>query len=181
MTRLTDDISTPEGAVTPDSGRRRLFAGLAVGGLAGALFAGSVAAWSHHHGGPAGWHGGGRWCKAASSPETHGNRIEFATDWVLNKVNATDTQRERVKTIMQGALEHLGPLRDRHREHREAFLSALLQPNVDRASLEELRRAELQLAESASNRIVGALADAADVLTPQQRAELVKLAKEFRH
>ena len=181
MTRLTDNITTPEGAVRPDAGRRRLFAGLAVGGLAGALFAGSMAAWSHHHGGPGGWHGGGRWCKAASSLEAHGNRMEFATDWVLNKVNATDMQRERVKTIMQGALEDLWPLRDRHRQHREAFMSAMLQPNVDRASLEALRRAELQLADSASNRIVSALADAAEVLTLQQRTELVKLAREFRH
>ena len=56
----------------------------------------------------------------------------------------------------------------------------LTQPNVDRATLEDLRRAELQLAESASSRIVTALADIADVLTPEQRAELVKMAERFR-
>ena len=46
--------------------------------------------------------------------------------------------------------------------------------------LEDLRRAELQLAESASQRIVTALADVADVLTPEQRAELVKMAERFQ-
>jgi Spy/CpxP family protein refolding chaperone len=52
---------------------------------------------------------------------------------------------------------------------------------VDRAALEELRRAELQLAEQASTRIVTALGDIADALTPEQRAELLKLAEQFRH
>ena len=64
---------------------------------------------------------------------------------------------------------------------REAFLAALTQPSVDRGSLEDLRRAELQLAEGASQRIVTALADIADVLTPEQRAELVKMAQRWRH
>jgi Spy/CpxP family protein refolding chaperone len=56
----------------------------------------------------------------------------------------------------------------------------LTQPDVDRATLEDLRRAELQLAESASQRIVTALADVSAVLTPEQRVELVKMAERFQ-
>jgi hypothetical protein len=57
----------------------------------------------------------------------------------------------------------------------------MTQPAVDRAALEELRRYELQLAETASGRIVTALADVADVLTPEQPGELIRLARELHH
>ena len=113
-------------------------------------------------------------------PEAQRERAEFATDWMLNKVNATEAQRTQVKSIVAQTLQDLIPLRDQHRQHREAFLAALTQPDVDRATLEDLRRAELQLAESASQRIVTGVADVAGVLTPEQRAELVKMAERFQ-
>ena len=167
------------GAARPK--RRRFMTGLVAGGLLGGLLATSIGAWSNHQGGPGGWHGGGRWCRSAVSPEAQRERVEFATDWMLNKLNASDAQRGQIKTIVASALQDLAPVRDEHRQHREAFLAALTQPNVDRAALDDLRRAELQLAETASSRIVTALADVADVLTPEQRAELVQLAERFRH
>jgi Spy/CpxP family protein refolding chaperone len=160
--------------------RRRFITGLVAGGLLGGLLATSIGAWSNHQGGPGGWHGGGRWCRTSMSPEAQRERVEFATDWMLNKLNATDAQRAEIKTIVAATLQDLAPVRDEHRQHREAFLAALTQSNVDRAALEDLRRAELQLAETASNRIVTALADVADMLTPEQRAELVKMAERFR-
>jgi Spy/CpxP family protein refolding chaperone len=115
------------------------------------------------------------------NPAAERDRVEFAADWVLNRVQATDAQREQVKGVLAQALQDLGPLRDRHRQHRDAFAAALAEPTVDRAALEALRRAELQLAEQASTRIVTALGDIADALTPEQRAELLKLAEQFRH
>jgi Spy/CpxP family protein refolding chaperone len=155
--------------------------GLVAGGILGGLMATAIGAWSGNHGGPGGWKGGGHWCRGAASPEAQAERAEFFADWVLKKVNATDEQRARIKAIVATTLQELAPARDEHREHREAFLAALTQPSVDRGSLEDLRRAELQLAEGASQRIVTALADIADVLTPEQRAELVKMAQRWRH
>ena len=54
------------------------------------------------------------------------------------------------------------------------------QANVDRGALERIREAELKLAESASDRMVNAIADAADVLTPEQRGKLAEMAERFR-
>ncbi len=184
-----DSTSRDAGASQPQTGtpqagttrRRRFVTGLVAGGVLGGLMATAIGAWSSNHGGPGGWHGGGRWCRGTASPEAQRERAEFAIDWVLNKVNATDEQRARIKTIVATTLQELAPARDEHRQHREAFLVALTQPSVDRASLEDLRRAELQLAEGASQRIVTALAEVADVLTPEQRAELVKMAQRWRH
>ena len=175
----SDDSSQTAGMPGPRGNRRRFFAGLLTGGVVGGLLAGAVSAWSHGEG-PGGWHG--RWCRAhAMNPAAERDRVEFAADWVLNRVQATDAQREQVKGVLAQALQELGPLRDQHRQHRDAFAAALAEPTVDRTALEELRRAELQLAEQASTRIVTALADIADALTPEQRAELLKLAEQFRH
>jgi Spy/CpxP family protein refolding chaperone len=48
----------------------------------------------------------------------------------------------------------------------------LRQPKTDRAALEALRAEHLALADDVSKRLAAGLADAADVLTPEQRAKL---------
>jgi Spy/CpxP family protein refolding chaperone len=168
------DPSSPQPA--GNSKRRRFVAGLLAGTALGGLLATGISAWSHD--GP-GWGGrcGGR---HACSPEAQRERLEFATDWVLKKADATEQQTQQVKGIVQAAAQELAPIRVQHHQHREAFLTALTQPSVDRETLEQLRKAELQLAEAASTRIVQALADVADVLTAEQRVQLVKLAEQFR-
>jgi Spy/CpxP family protein refolding chaperone len=157
--------------------RRRFFAGMLAGTVIGGLLATGVSAFSHE--GP-GW-GGRCMGRHAMSPDARRERLEFATDWVLTKANATDQQKQQVKGIVQAALQDLGPIHEQHLQHREAFRAALTQPAVDRATLDQLRQAEMQLAEQASARIVQALADVSEVLTPEQRTQLVKLAEQFRH
>jgi protein CpxP len=179
----TGKIVPPSSASGTKNGtkkRRRFFAGMVTGGLLGGLLASSLTAWSNSDGGPGGGHGRG-WCRHSSaSPEAERERMEFATDWMLNKVKATADQREKVKAIVAATLKDLAEVREQHRENRTAFLAALAQPTVDRATLDHLRHSELQLADTASQRVVTTLADVSDVLTPEQRGELVKLAEQFR-
>jgi Spy/CpxP family protein refolding chaperone len=52
---------------------------------------------------------------------------------------------------------------------------------VDRAGLEEIRKAEIALADEASKKLVQALADVSEVLTPEQRQALLEHAQRFRH
>ncbi len=170
------NASNPE---TSDKKRSRWRRPLLIGGLAAALggvaLASGCGGRAHAHG----WWGGGHG-HHAMDPQAAGERAEFATDWVLNKVNATDAQRTQVKAIVKSAVNDLMPLRDAHRNARKAVMELLAQPTIDRAKLEELRRVELQRAEAASQRLVQAIADAAEVLTPEQRAELAKLAARHR-
>ena len=169
--------ATPSQPPAKAGGRRKFFSGLAIGGLVGSLLATGITAWSQAQPGRGcGWHGR----HTALTPEQRSARAEFATDWVLSRVEASAEQRARIRTIVQNALNDLSRLREQHVQNREAFMSALTQPTVDRDALNQIRRAELQLAETGSDRLVDAIADAADVLTPQQRAKLVELAQQFR-
>lgn len=159
--------------------KRRFLAGLLTGGLAGALLAGGATFVAHAHDGPgwvgarcAGRHGG-------MGPEAMRNRVEFATDWMLTKVKATDEQKTRMKEIVGAAVTDLSGLREPHLGNRAALMEALTADTVDRARLETLRKSELALAERASERISQALADVADVLTPEQRKGLASLARSF--
>jgi Spy/CpxP family protein refolding chaperone len=163
-------------------GRRKFFGGLAIGGLLGALAATSFNVWSQAQGGP---DGGGRGCwghkrMSTMTPEQRAERADFATEWVLSRVNATEEQKTRIRAIVQDAIKDLGQVREQHMKDRQAFMEVLSQPTVDRAALKQIRAAEMQLAETASDRFVTAIADAADVLTPEQRSKLVEMANQFR-
>jgi len=161
-------------------GRRRFFSGLALGGLLGTLAATSFNVWSQQ--GPDG-HGRGCWGHkrmSAMTPEERAARADFGTEWVLGKVDATSEQKTRIKAIVQDAIKDLAQVREQHVKNRQAFLDALTQPTVNRDALKQIRQSEMQLAESASDRFVNAIADAADVLTPEQRGKLVEMANQFR-
>ena len=174
---------TPE--VQPPStkrNRRKFFGGLAIGGLLGALAATSFNVWSQTQGGPDGGHRGcwGHKRTGAVTPEERAARADFATQWVLSRVDATEEQKTRIQAIVQDALKDLSQVREQHMKNRQAFMETLSQPTVDRAALKQIRASEMQLAESASDRFVTAIADAADVLTPEQRSKLVEMANQFR-
>ncbi len=156
--------------------KRRFLAGLLTGGIAGALLAGTAGVFAHAHDGPGarcmGRHG-------HAGPEAMRQRVDFATDWMLTKVKATDEQKVKVKEIVGGAVTDLSGLRETHQGNREALMATLTAESVDRTKLESLRKSELELAERASQRITQALADVADVLTPEQRRGLAELARSF--
>lgn len=119
------------------------------------------------------WHHRG----GSHDPELMQERADFAVDWILGRVDGTDEQREQVKAVVAGVIHEVGGLADQHRTNRAAFVEELGRPSVDRAALESLRKSEMELAESLSRRIVAALADVADVLTPEQRLELIELVE----
>ena len=106
--------------------------------------------------------------------------IRFAVGWMLRGVDASDEQLARVSEIATAAATDLRTLHEAHRARREPFAQALVA--ADRAALERLRSEELTAVEGASQRIVLALADAAEVLTPEQRQRLAEAhARHHEH
>jgi Spy/CpxP family protein refolding chaperone len=169
-------------SVKAGSGWRRLR--WVAAGLAGGLLAGGASVWAVGRD-----DGGGRlfghrhfmhrFHRGPMDPEKARAHVETGVRWLMAYVDGTPEQRERVQAIAQGCVDDLLPLRDRHRANREAIHGALAGAVVDRQALEEARRAELKLAEDASVRLTKALADAAEVLTPEQRAQLAEAVHRF--
>jgi Spy/CpxP family protein refolding chaperone len=96
--------------------------------------------------------------------------------FAARRLDATDEQKKRLTDIATAAARDLLPMRDKMREARKQARQILTAPTIDRAALETLRAAQLAEADAASRRLAQAIADAADVLTPEQRA---KLAQRF--
>lgn len=106
-------------------------------------------------------------------PAAMGKRIDAMVQWMLADIDATDDQRAKIATILKGAANDLAPLRTQHQDARKQSMAVLAAPNVDRAKLESIRVQQMTLAETASRRMTQAIADAADVLNPDQRAKLI--------
>lgn len=136
-----------------------LIAGLA-GGYVGKSFA---------HGGPGHWRSG-----MPADPAQMDQRIERMIERFAAKVDASAEQKQKLAAIAKGAAKDLAPLREQARSARKQAIELLAAASVDRAAIERLRAEQMQLAEAGSKRLTQALADTAEVLTPEQRKQLAE-------
>jgi Spy/CpxP family protein refolding chaperone len=169
----------------PDSGNpRRPWRRIAIAVLIGSMAAGVGVKAFAHGGGPfgsgfgrGGWHMGPG---GQTDPEAMKRRIDASVRWMLADINATEAQQQRIADIVGATMKEMAPLREKHREARRTVMELLTQPNVDRAAIEAIRAQEIQSADAMSKRFVQSLADVADVLTPEQRAQLAAKMKQRR-
>jgi Spy/CpxP family protein refolding chaperone len=145
--------------------------------LVGAILAGAAVVTVQ----AAGWSHGSHWLRGhfGHDPELARERAEFAASWVLSRIDATDEQQEEVKAVIGRSVDEFTALAEQHRQSREAWLAELSKPTIDRAALDQLRQSQMELADAVSERVVEALADAAEVLTPEQRVQLIEMAERF--
>ena len=101
-------------------------------------------------------------------------RIERMVDRALWSVDASREQRDKITGIVDQAADDLFAMREKHLEGRRQLRDALAAATVDRNRIESLRTEQMMLADAASKRITGAFADAAEVLTPEQRSTLAR-------
>ena len=69
-------------------------------------------------------------------------------------------------------MKNLLPVRDKILAARATGRELLTQPTIDRAAIEKLRADQIATHEAVSKQLVQAVADAADVLTPEQRRKI---------
>jgi periplasmic protein CpxP/Spy len=155
-------------------------------GLMGGLLAGGASGWAvgrADEGGGRGFLGHHRHFmhgRGPVDPAQAREHVQVGVRWALKYVDATAEQEQQIQGIALSALDDLLPLRTQHRANRDVFHAALESATIDRAALEQARVSELKLADQASQRLLKALADAADALTPEQRAQLAAAAHRFR-
>jgi len=96
------------------------------------------------------------------------------------EIDATPQQQERLRAIAKAAVKDLVPMREKAQAAHERAHALLTQPNIDRAAIEAFRADHIALADTASKRITQALADAAEVITPDQRRKIGERLTERR-
>jgi len=155
-------------------GGRRFVGGILVVILAVAAgFAGGFAsrafAWGGSHG----------FLTGAMDPAKADQRIERMIKRLGDTVDATAEQTEKLNVIAKAAAKDLLALRANVVDARTQSIALLSAPAVDRGAVEQLRAGQIALADTASKRLTQALADAAEVLTVEQRKRLAERAQRF--
>ena len=167
-------MSESNTSTTPTTSRRShrwLWVALGLVGLVG-LAAASVVTAHGHRSGWSGRHG-------MFDADTAREHVEFAAAWVLDSIDADETQSAAIQEILGKAVDELVPLAAAHRGHRDRIHQQLLAATIDRQALEEIRQAELALADEASRLFVDTIADVAEQLNEEQRIALFERLHRF--
>jgi Spy/CpxP family protein refolding chaperone len=91
---------------------------------------------------------------------------------VAIEIDATTEQQDKLRAIMRSAVQDLLPMREKLLTARATARDLLTQQTIDRTAIEKFRADQIAAHDAASKRIVQAVADAAEILTPEQRRKL---------
>lgn len=174
-----NETSTP----TPPAGRPRSCTGRGRGAAFGALALGVGALLAFGafralgHGSPA------RGFCASMDAATVDKKIDRVAGWIAEDLGGSPEQQAKLAAIAKAAAKDLAPIHDELAAGRKEAVAILTAKEVDRTALEAHRAKQMQLVTAASERLVKAVADAAEVLTPEQRVKAAEmLAKHMeRH
>ena len=96
-------------------------------------------------------------------------------DMALDAAAASADQKARITAILHAGFKPMAGLHEDMKAAHASLHAILLAPTIDRAALEQLRAGEMAKLDTASKTMVAAMADAAEVLTPAQRAKLAAM------
>jgi periplasmic protein CpxP/Spy len=119
--------------------------------------------------GPAGWRSGLFDTMIEAVVEAHADR---AVRHLAIEIDATAEQQDKLRAIVRDAVKDLLPMREKIMSARATTRDLLTQQTVDRAAIEKFRTDMLATHDTVSKRLVQAVTDAAEVLTPEQRRNI---------
>lgn len=133
---------------------RRSWIAIAFAAVASTAFAGNDG-----HG-----HGHGKWQFDPAKADQH---ISMMVAHVL--ADGTPEQKARLLEIAKSCYKDIQPLQKQMGEGHNKVSKMLLEPKIDRASLDVVRTQNMQVMDQLSRRVLQTAMDAADILTVEQR------------
>ena len=130
-------------------------------------FTGAVATQAMNGGFGPPWHGRG--FMGAMEPGFIEHRADRMVRHLAIEIDASAEQQDKLRAVMQAAVRDLMPMREKAWTARREARRLLTQSTIDRDAIEKFRAEQVALADAFSKRVAQALADAAEVLTPEQR------------
>ena len=100
---------------------------------------------------------------------------------MLTALDATPDQKEKIKSILHRGFEQIAPMHEKFAAAHGDLHRILTAPTIDRAALEQIRAERMADFDQGSKVLAQTLADAAEVLSPEQRAKLGKMMAEHNH
>jgi len=132
----------------------------------------------------AGWsHGdrGGRHGRFAKmSDEEIEKRVTRLVKHVAIEIDATEEQQTKIAALVSAIAKDMKPMHQNMRAAGKQVHELLVKDAIDRNALEKLRAERLAEVDLMSKNITNALADVAEILSPQQRKLLDERIKEFK-
>lgn len=128
----------------------------------------------HEHADRGDHRGGPRQGAGPMSPERADARIDRMAQRLVDSVDGTPEQKQKVSEIAKAAAKDVRELRKQAGDLRRQGMDLLKAPTIDRGALETLRGQQMTVADAISKRVATAFADTAEVLTPEQRAKLAE-------
>ena len=112
--------------------------------------------------------------------EGHRAHLEAALDHLLDALDATEEQQAQIEAILDAAFEQGEELRGDHEARHEQLKELFTAEEIDREALEELRTEAIDRFDEGSQLFTQVAADVAEVLTVEQRQELIELVESRR-
>ena len=163
---MSEEIREPEIEILPPE-RPRWGRRLIIGGMAAATIAGAgVYAYANNDD----WGGRRKFMRGY---------MEYRLDQVLTDVGASDDQKSKFKALVTSTIDEVRPDREARKAMRDEIIKLIEAPTIDRNAIETLRAKQMAQFEERSKTIAKAVADAAEILTPDQRKKLVEELKDF--
>jgi Spy/CpxP family protein refolding chaperone len=150
--------------------RRSAIAGIALAAVSVAGLGFYAVAKDGPDGGPMGHMGGHH----GFMQKAKGDFMEYRMSRMLDAVDATGEQKQKITAIFEKARDSVSDMRGGPGQMRGEMKAILDKPTIDRDAVEAMRKERMQKMDDASKIMTTAMIDAAEVLTPDQRARLAK-------
>ena len=183
MTDTSNNTPSSNSCKPRKRGWRGVFVALSIA-LAGAFvgaFATKAVSHSPHWGGKFGHHMGFKHARGPMwmmrgpiDPERAAKRAERRAKHFAIEVDASPEQTQKLIDISKSLTADVLPIRKDMRDARKNAIALLTADNLDRAAIESFRAEQLGKIDEVTRRVTTALADAAEVLTAEQRQKVNK-------